>query len=194
MGASYSKVFIDSEYHTVQCAMAGDQNAFTYLTNKYYNLVYATINDILQQPEYTLEAVQDTFIKAFKYLPTWRGHCKWSTWLYCIARTTALDYFRQHKAQQRHAKILTENMFHQTVDANDTPFERLVRQEQYSGLLGAIEQLSSDDATILTLYYFDDLSLHQICIQMNINLSNAKSKLCRARQRLRNKYDALTVT
>jgi RNA polymerase sigma factor (sigma-70 family) len=194
MGASYSEICIDSVYHIVQRAIVGDQQAFTYLTNRYYNMVYATIDNILQQPEYTLEATQDTFVKAFKYLSTWRGDCKWSTWLYCIARTTALDYIRQHKAQQRRANILPEELLHHAIDIDDTPFERLVRQEQCIALLEAIEQLSLDDATILTLFYFDDLSLHQICVQMNINLSNAKSKLCRARQRLRNKCDGMAIS
>ncbi|MEY3243565.1 MAG: hypothetical protein RIR11_5004 [Bacteroidota bacterium] len=193
MGASYTESVIDKEYYIVQRAIAGDQKAFADLTNQYYNLVYVTINDILQHPEYTLEAAQDTFVKAFKYLSTWRGDCKWSTWLYCIARTTAFDYIRQHKAQKKRANILPEALLHQAIDGSDTPFERLVRQEQYTTLLRAIEQLSSDDATILTLFYFDDLSLHQICVKMNINLSNAKSKLCRARQRLRNKYDVRAI-
>ena len=82
-------------------AQQGDAEAFEELVRSFTRMVFAVSYDILQDANASQDAVQETFLKAWLKLPGFRREARFSTWLYAIARNTALDMLRKRKARAR---------------------------------------------------------------------------------------------
>jgi RNA polymerase sigma-70 factor (ECF subfamily) len=175
----------DPDYLLVQQALAGSQLAYNALVSRYRRMVFSLAADLLRNPDDANEAAQDAFLKAFRYLQSWRGECRFSTWLYRVTRTVIFDYLRRNRSRERRfPTVSTEHLTHHS-DNTPTASDRLIRQEQQSEIAAALDLLLPGDRAVLTLFYLQEQSLEEICQIMNWQMSNAKSRLCRARQRLR---------
>lgn len=168
----------------IQQALAGSQAAFATLVNRYERYVFTLAFRLVKNREDAHEVSQDAFLRAFRYLPDFRGEAKFSTWLYKIVYTTALNFLRKNKLntqslddENRPLKIADEGL----PDASHA----LEQHDRNTVLQHAISQLSRDDAAIITLFYLYEHSLDEICQITDLSMTNAKTKLCRARQRLR---------
>jgi RNA polymerase sigma-70 factor (ECF subfamily) len=169
-------------------ALAGSEAAYTAIVNRYQRMVYSLANDITTNPEDAEEAVQDAFIKAFRYLGNWRGECRFSTWLYHVARTTAID--RRNRRRLNTVSLDDDSNDYGTrlkriADTTPGADEGLLNGERRTQIHEALALLMPPDRNVLILYYLKDQSLEEICQIMGWTMSNAKSRLSRARQRLR---------
>jgi RNA polymerase sigma factor (sigma-70 family) len=168
----------------IQQALRGEQQGFANLVKKYEQLVFTLALRVVKNQEDAHEVAQDAFLRAFRYLNTFRGDCKFSTWMYQIVYSTGLNHLRKKRPD-----ILSmddaENAMPFLSDKSSSVSEKMEQNEQKLMIQAAINQLSPDDATIITLFYLFEQKISEICIAMNINESNAKTKLSRARQRLR---------
>lgn len=86
-----------SDTYYIQRVLAGDTDCFACLIDRYGQPIHALILKVVHNPEDAEELVQDTFLKAFKSLGTFKGDCGFSTWLYRIAYNTALSSLRKKK-------------------------------------------------------------------------------------------------
>jgi RNA polymerase sigma-70 factor (ECF subfamily) len=167
----------------VKKALEGDQQAFTHIVRKYERYVFTLAWRIVKNREDAHEVAQDAFLKAFRYLDTFRGACKFQTWLYKITYSAGLNFLRKKQLDivslddEMHPIMLPER--------SETEDLTLEKQEQSEWIQAAIQQLSPDDATIITLFYLMEQKIGEICIAMEITETNAKTKLSRARQRLK---------
>lgn len=168
-----------SDETIIQQALQGHQSAFTTLVKRYESYVFTLALRMVKNPEDAREVAQDSFLRAFRYLGDFRGEARFSTWLYRIVFTTALNHLRKTKPEIR---ALDDN-FKQIPDLEpDSVFEE---NDKIITLQTAMKHLSPDDAGILTLFYWYEQSLDEICSVTGLSLTNAKTKLCRARQRLK---------
>jgi len=172
----------------IQQALAGSQAAFATLVNRYERYVFTLAFRLVKNREDAHEVSQDAFLRAFRYLPDFRGEAKFSTWLYKITYTTSLNFLRKNKLstqslddENRPLKIADEGL----PDASHA----MEQNDRNTALQQAISQLSSDDAAIVTLFYLYEHTLDEICQITDLTMTNAKTKLCRARQRLRTIVD-----
>ena len=168
----------------IQQAQAGRQTAFAALVKRYEQYAFTLALRFVKNREDAHEVAQDAFLRAFRYLPEFRGDAKFTTWFYKIIYSTALNFLRKQNPdiqslddENRPIKIADEG----AVDASHA-MEQLDRN---AALQHAISQLSSDDAAIITLFYLYEHTLDEICQITNLTMTNAKTKLCRARQRLK---------
>jgi len=168
----------------IQQALEGRQAAFATLLNRYERYAFTLAFRLVKNREDAHEVTQDAFLRAFRYLPDFRQEAKFSTWLYKIVYSTSLNFLRKQNPdiqslddENRPIKIADEG----AVDASHA-MEQLDRN---AALQHAISQLSSDDAAIITLFYLYEHTLDEICQITNLTMTNAKTKLCRARQRLK---------
>lgn len=168
----------------IQQALAGQQSAFAALVNRYERFVFTLAFRMVKNREDAHEVAQDAFLRAFRYLPDFRGDAKFSTWLYKIVYSTSLNFLRKQNPDIQ--SLDDENRPIHLVDTGtpDASFA-MEQSDRNTALQQAIGQLSSDDAAIITLFYLYEHSLDEICQITNLTMTNAKTKLCRARQRLK---------
>jgi RNA polymerase sigma factor (sigma-70 family) len=182
--ALYAQGVTHPDQFYVLAALQGDQSAYAHLMRRYQNMVYCLVLRSLRNTDEAQEATQDTFIKAFKYLANWRGECKFSSWLYRVAQTTVCDYHRRKHAAKRSATLVSDTVLEVLPANTATAYDNFVTSERNKAIQQAMRKLLTEDRTILTMFYFENLSLNDICALKNMEMSNAKSRLCRARQRL----------
>lgn len=168
----------------IKQALTGRQQAFAELVKRYENYAFTLALRFVKNREDASEVAQDAFLRAFRYLPEFRGDARFTTWFYKIIYSTALNFLRKQNPdilslddENRPVKLSGYDI----KDASHT----LEYQDRSAALQKAIAKLSPDDSGIITLFYMFEHSLEEICQIMGLTMPNAKTKLCRARQRLR---------
>jgi RNA polymerase sigma factor (sigma-70 family) len=173
-----------SDESLIQQARAGQQPAFATLVRRYERYAFTLALRFVKNRQDAHEVAQDSFLRAFRYLPDFRGDAKFSTWLYKIIYSTALNHLRKQNPDIQ--SLDDENRPIRLPDAGAPDAAHALEQrDRNASLQRAIGLLSPDDAGIITLFYLYENSLEEICDIMGLTMSNAKTKLCRARQRLK---------
>jgi RNA polymerase sigma-70 factor (ECF subfamily) len=182
------QVYIDS-------ILNGDANAFAVLVDRYKDLVYTLALRMMKHTEEAEEAAQDTFIKVYKSLDKFKGESKFSTWIYRVAYNTCLDRLKKNKRQQYTVEI-NEYTEHQ-VKTLDNALDKIEAKEREQTIQDCLALLPSEDSFLLTLYYFEELSLEEIGKIVDLKPNNVKVKLFRSRKKLatvlRRKLDNETI-
>ncbi|MCB0445029.1 MAG: sigma-70 family RNA polymerase sigma factor [Gelidibacter sp.] len=160
----------------------GDTNAFTVLVNRYKDLVFTLVLRMLKNREEAEEVSQDTFIKVYKSLHTFKGDSKFSTWIYKVAYHSCLDRIKKNKRKFNEVEM-NEFTEHQ-LKLIDNALDNLLEAEQKQTIQTCLNLLPSDDSFLLTLYYFDEQSLDEIAEIVGITANNVKVKLFRSRKKL----------
>ena len=135
------------------------------------------------------EASQDSFMKMYNSVGRLELQSKLSTWLYKITYRTCLDYIRKRKRTidlDNAAETVSED---QGVDA------KLEMSDEKKLLEDAISELGSADATIVNMFYFEDMGIEELAEVTGMTKSNIKIKLFRSRKKLKeiieDKYHSL---
>jgi RNA polymerase sigma-70 factor (ECF subfamily) len=129
------------------------------------------------------EVAQDTFVKAFQSLRSFRGESKFATWLYRITYFTAINYTRNNKNQ---GKAFCEEA--KQVSVNETVWET---KERNAFLKEAMLQLKPQERAIITLFYLEDFSIKEIAEITSLSIANAKVRLHRSRKNLKEILECL---
>jgi len=170
------------DQHYIDAIINGDTRAFTVLVERYKHMVFTLAIKILKNHEEAEEVAQDVFIKVYAALPTFKGNSKFSTWLYKIAYYRSLDCLKKQQRNLNTRSIDTDTEYHLS-DMEDT-LASLEASERKLAIKSAIEELPPDDAVVITLHYFEELSLKEIAEIMNIAANTVKVRLFRSRKRL----------
>ena len=158
------------------------QQAYTVLVRRYERLVQSVLSRYLSDPEAVKEVMQDTFLRAFRALPDFQGRSKFSTWLYKIAVSLAINRLRVKRYMSWEALETAPVQGGGSYSDYSTSFEK---QETYQLLQSAIRRLNEQDAVALELFYLHEQSVEEIGQLTGWTASNIKSRLSRARVRLR---------
>lgn len=169
------QVYIDS-------ILNGDANAFTVLVDRYKDLVFTLALRMMKHTEEAEEAAQDTFIKAYKSLSKFKGDSKFSTWIYKVAYNTCLDRLKKNKRQQYTVEINEYTEYQ--VKTLDNALDQIEAKEKEQAIQDCLALLPSEDSFLLTLYYFEELSLEEISKIVGLKPNNVKVKLFRSRKKL----------
>ncbi len=173
----------------------GDTNAFTVLVDRYKDLVYTLSMRMMKNREEAEEVAQDTFIKTYSSLNKFKGDSKFSTWIYRVAYNTCLDRLKKNKRQQ-YTLAIDEYTEHQ-VKTLDNALDQIEAKEKQQAIQNCLELLPSEDSFLLTLYYFEELSLDEISKIVGLKANNVKVKIFRSRKKLatilREKLDNETI-
>jgi len=169
--------------------LQGDTNAYTYLIDKYKNMAYTIAIKIVKNTEDAEEVAQDSFLKAYQKLDTFKGDSKFSTWLYTII-------YRNSISKIRKKKIITTDIDSYVVDNYTTDFdfpqiEAIKNGEQKKYIAAAIDNLSETDALLITLFYLNENSVEEIEQITGLTKTNVKVKIFRARKKLYNELSLL---
>jgi RNA polymerase sigma-70 factor (ECF subfamily) len=166
----------------IERVLKGDTNAFSHLINKYKNMVFTLVVKIVKNREDAEEVAQDSFIKAYQKLDSFKGDSKFSTWLYTIAYRNALTKVRKKKLE---TTDIDSYVMDNHKDDHDFPqLEAIKNNEQEKYVKQAIENLGETDSLLITLFYLNDNSIEEIQEITEMSQSNVKVRLFRARKKL----------
>jgi RNA polymerase sigma-70 factor (ECF subfamily) len=172
----------------IAAARWGDQQAFVELCERYSFLAKRKILRILRNHEDTEDALQDTLLRAYTHLNSFRESCKFSTWLTTIGVNSALMMMRKRRGRgERYTGAQnTETLeLHEIVDHTPGP-EEIYSKKQTSLLVrGAVQALHPRLRSVVDQYYGSENSLKESASALDISLTAAKSRLGRSRARLR---------
>jgi RNA polymerase sigma factor, sigma-70 family len=135
----------------------GRQKVFPMIVDQYSQSLYWKIRSIVLTHEDTDDVLQNTFLKAWKSLPTFQGKAKLSTWLYRIAINESLDFLRHQKTA-----VLS------SADADLSVANRLLADDYFDGdksqavLQEAIATLPDVQRTVFTLRYYDEMKYSEM--------------------------------
>ncbi|WP_422107761.1 RNA polymerase sigma factor [Winogradskyella sp.] len=160
----------------------GDTKAYAQLVDRYKDLVYTLALRMLKHREEAEEVAQDTFIKVFKSLHKFKGDSKFSTWIYRVAYNTCLDNIKKNKKHLNNVAI-DEYTFNK-LDTIDNALDHIISEERSALIKACINKLPEDSSALLTLFYFEELSLEEISKIINVEANTVKVKLFRARKKL----------
>ncbi|MFN0016339.1 MAG: RNA polymerase sigma factor [Saprospiraceae bacterium] len=173
----------------IQQALSGRQSACSLLVKRYEKYVFTLALRFVKNREDAHEVAQDCFMRMFRYMADFRGECRFTTWLYRIVYSTSLNHLRK-KTPEIQSLDDDQRPIQLKNDLVPDASRAMERDDRNATLRQAIDLLSYDDASIITLFYLYEQSLEEICQVMELTMTNAKTKLCRARQRLRAIMDA----
>ncbi|NNK27846.1 MAG: RNA polymerase sigma factor [Flavobacteriaceae bacterium] len=171
-----------NDQQLINAILAGDSQSFSTLVDRYKDLVFTLALRMVKHREEAEEVSQDTFIKVFRSLNKFKGDSKFSTWIYRIAYNTCLDRLKKHKREQNIIAI-DEYTEHQ-VKTLDNALDALEKAERKQAIQNCLALLPSDDSALLTLFYFEELSLEEIAKIVGLTANNVKVKLYRSRKKL----------
>ncbi len=160
----------------------GDTQAFAVLVDRYKHMVFTLAAKVLNNKEEAEEVSQDVFLKVYQSLPTFKGDSKFSTWLYRIAYNRSLDYL---KKKGRGFKTTSIDAYREhNISSLENAIDMLEANDRKVAIKKAMNELAEDDAVVLTLHYFEELSLKEIAEVMGIAADTVKVRLFRSRKRL----------
>ena len=181
--ASYT-IYMNNQDETtyIERILAGETNLFSYFVNSYSNSIYSLIVHIVQTNEDAEELTQDSFLKAFKKLDSFKGDCSFSTWLFRIAYNTAISATRKKKIV---FPTVDETMMESVPDeAIETFFDLDENEIKLQKLEEAIAKLNVEEKTLIMLFYTEDKSVAELARVLDLTSENVKVKLYRVRKKL----------
>jgi len=167
--------------------LQGESQAYADLVNRYLFFVFTIASRYTNNREDAEEISQDVFVKAYRSLADFRHNSKFSTWLYTITANTCSTFLRKRKLETH--TLDDERVFRQADMYGAHDDDATIQRSRAAMLNKAIGLLSTDDATIITLFYKGEQSLEEIAQILGITPNNAKVKLHRARLKLKDKLE-----
>lgn len=181
-------------------AQKGDKTAFDLLVRKYQHRIAAVVSRFVRDYGECQDVVQDSFIKAYKSLHSFRGDSQFYTWMYRIAVNTAKNHLASRKrrpgadVELEDAEFIDGGIY---VQNNDTPEHELLREELAQLVSKVLAQLPDEIRQAITLREMEGLSYEEIADVMNSPVGTVRSRIFRAREaidaRLRPLYEQQRV-
>lgn len=180
----------DSDLALVQRTVAGDQRAYELLVIKYQRRIERLIGRMVRDPHLVEDIAQETFIRAYRALPQFRGEAQFYTWLYRIAVNTAkkalMDLKRDpliyESAMAVHDESDETSRPRHEPSTDETPETVLAAQEIAAAVNAAMEALPEDLRQAVTLREIEGLSYEEIASAMNCPIGTVRSRIFRARE------------
>lgn len=171
-----------TDQELIDKTLKGDTRAFGLLVEQYQGYVFTIVIRMVKVREEAEEVAQDTFIKAFESLSSFRGESKFSSWLYSIAYRKALDRLRKNK--KYNTSELIEDITESEAGISENAQHILEDKERKAQIQHCIMQLPEVDAALITLYYFEEQSVKEMAEITKLSEENIKVKLHRSRKKM----------
>jgi RNA polymerase sigma-70 factor (ECF subfamily) len=173
----------------VATARSGSAAAFAELREICAHRVYRKLLTITNNREDAEDALQDTFLRAYKALHTFEERASFSTWITRIGINSALMILRKRRIRSevsfdRPRETEEDLQDFGLKDTGPTPEHICVHRQRYAHLLQSIRKLQPRLRQVIELQMLDDCSVREIALALHISEAAAKSRISRARARL----------
>ena len=187
--ASKAATDVPEDQKLVKRAQGADLEAYDELIRRYQERIYATIYHMTSNHEDANDLAQETFIKAYQALNSFKGDSSFFTWVYRIAVNKTINFLKQRK-NKTHMSLndLDFNAEHDpdlvALVSDKTPRREVNLIELQEKLNGAMQKLSEIHRLVVTLHDVQGLSHEDISKIMGCNTGTVRSRLFYARQQL----------
>ena len=183
---------VSAETEIIRAAQAGDPDAFERLVRTYDESVLRIALNILRSPEDARDVYQESFLRVYRNLNSFRFDCSFYTWLYRIVTNICLDHLRKRKVRKEESPLLetAEGPINRMDSAEESgPHadpERSAYNTQIGGrITSALENLTPRERVVFELRHFQGLRLKGIGEVLGTSEEAAKNCLFRATQKMR---------
>jgi len=170
-------------------ARSGNRQAFGELCLRYSGMLRQRIFQIVRNQEDAEDVLQETFLKAYQHLQTFRGACSFSTWLVAIGTNMSLMLLRRRKSLRKNSgDLVTEDGETLVIECRDPaldPEQRYMMSQTCQKVNQAIRRLSPQLRNLLEMYYKSELRLKDAAKILGASEATTKSRILRARRTLR---------
>ena len=177
-------VLMNSSADLIAQACQGDQEAFRLIFERYSRPVISFLFDLVSNRELAEELTQETFVRAYRNLPTMREETKLSTWLFGIARNVAREALRTRARDDRNV-ALEDEAVQSLSDGGPVPVERLLGKELNEVIRRSLAALDEDKRLVFTLKVFQQCSYEEMAEITGFSIAKLKTDLHRARSEMR---------
>jgi RNA polymerase sigma-70 factor (ECF subfamily) len=169
----------------IEKAKKGNQVAFTFLLDYYWNEVYGFMLKRTENETTAEDITIETFSKAFDKIATYNSEYQFNTWLISIAKNVHVDLIRKKKSSL-FIEITDEQdqTAYNVADTTPSAEDVLITEQNLSQLLQFIKELKPHYQEVIQLRYFQEMSYQEIANKIDEPLSNVKIKLLRAKKLL----------
>ena len=181
---------VETEGFSLEALQAGNPEEYSRIVDAYYSKIYRLAIRMLNQQQDAEDVLQETFLKAYRGLKSFDGRSKISTWLFRIATNEALMILRR-----KHPEMVSidepveteegEQEPLQIIDWCCLPEEELLSEETRERLDAAVQKLPERLRVVFLLRDMNDLSTHETAEVLGLSDTAVKTRLSRARLRLR---------
>jgi RNA polymerase sigma-70 factor (ECF subfamily) len=176
----------------IRAAQQGDQDAFERLVRAYDHSVLRIAMNLLRSSEEARDVYQESFLKVYRNLHSFRFDCSFHTWLYRIVTNICLDHLRRRKVRKQESTVvetsegIVDRVSQLEEGAPHADPERQMWNRQLSGRIeGALQALTPRERTVFELRHYEGLRLRAIGEIIGATEEAAKNCLFRATQKMR---------
>ena len=192
----------DTDALLVERVKLGDKRAFEMLVVKYQRRIERLIGRMVRDPHLVQDIAQESFIRAYRAMPSFRGEAAFYTWLYRIAVNTAKKTLMDMKRDP----VISESLLISSDDTEEpsraestltdaeTPDAILASKEIAQAVNAAVEDLSEELRQAVTLREIEGLSYEEIATAMNCPIGTVRSRIFRAREAIAQRLRPLLDT
>jgi RNA polymerase sigma-70 factor, ECF subfamily len=188
-----SQVVKEDEPALVAAAQAGDVAAFEELVGRYERKIFRLTQNITQNREDAEDSMQEAFLKAYEHLGEFEGNSRFYTWLVRIAVNQALMKLRKRRPNvvslDEEVDTGEETVPRDVQDWGPSPADRYAQTELSGILSSAISDLDPSFRVVFQLRDIEELSTEETAEVLHLSVPAVKSRLLRARLKLRQKLD-----
>jgi len=201
--ASKRRIDIDDSVLVMRC-WQGDSAAMEQLVLKYQNRIYNVVLKICSDPDDAAELTQETFVKVIENIDDFQGRSGFYTWVFRIAVNLTLNYCRRNarlgfSSLDSSPAILTEyssqssRVLREFLSDDSSPDPAAVAQnkELYEIAVGSLMKLDDAQRAVIVLRDIEGMNYAQIAKVLDIELGTVRSRLSRARSKLRQILEAI---
>ena len=183
---------VKEERELIKGAKRGDAESFEALILSCKGKAYNIALRYMRNEEDALDVLQESFIKIFRGLGKFNGQSRFDTWVYRIVVNSCKDMLRKNKRDE-HVDMVFENQEHENyipeiAASGPGPAEVLERKEEGEYILDCLEKLNFEHKEILILRDVREFSYDEIAEILDCSVGTVKSRISRARQRLKEIY------
>ncbi|KON85510.1 hypothetical protein AF332_00575 [Sporosarcina globispora] len=160
-----------------------DSDFYLKYRKKVYHIALSYFKDRFMAEDVSHEVM----IKCFEKRSGFKGTSTLDTWVYCVAKNYCIDKLRKMKGDCSYLSEGTESL---TNEGAATPEAALIRKAECEDLKKKVALLPEKYKVMITLYYFENLSLREIQLRLKMNLSTIKIRIYRAKLMLKKMYQA----
>ncbi len=168
----------------IELTLAGQHLAFTELTRRYQPRLYMSTLKLTRSPETAEDIVQDTLVKAYCKLETFRGEASIYSWLFRIAFNQFLARRRRLRRPTYYLDEIERIGCSEPIDPSRSAEELIQRSEDRRLVHDAMKELDPQSRRILEMREMQGLSYEEISRELDIKMGTVRSRIARARSKL----------
>ncbi len=173
------------EKSVIQRVLDGDQEAFAALVKAYEKPVYNLCLRMTGNAHDAQDLSQEAFLKAWRGLRFYKFESNFSTWLYRLTANVCIDFLRRQKRRTAVSLTADDDQELEVPDKAPALEEQLLHKEAREAVARAMDQLEEEFRLVLTLRVLEDMTYEQIAQVMDLKVGTVKSRLARARMKLK---------